>query len=267
MKVLAFINLKGGVGKTVSAANFAHILATVHKKRVLLVDGDKQGNASQYFRLYGEQDGTAALLLNPNLDALETVYATEYKGLDIITSNMELYTADRKIYEDESRDPAGALKAALEKLGDDYDYCIIDNGPAVDTIALNVLVAADDVMIPLRPDDFSFSGLVDLAEQVESARMLNPGLALRGAFFTHWQKRETFQEARAALEKSGICHVFQTAISYNPKVSESTFEHEPLCSFAPRSWAAIQYKKLVAEYLGLTDSSKETKDSHQREER
>lgn len=256
MRTMSFINLKGGVGKTVSAANFAHILAVVHKKRVLLVDGDKQGNASQYFRLYGAQDGTAALLLNPALDALETVYTTKYKGLDLITSNMDLYTADREIYIDESRDTAGALKAALARLGNDYDYCVIDNGPAVDTVALNVLVASDDVMIPVRPDDFSFSGLADLAEQVESVRALNPGITLRGAFFTHWQKRETYQEAREALEKSGICPVFQTAISYNPKVSESTFAHEPLCSFAPRSWAAIQYKKLVAEYLELTDSDK-----------
>ena len=50
--------------------------------------------------------------------------------------------------------------------------------------------------------------------------------------------------------------MFQTAISYNPKVPESTLEETPLCVFAPRSWATIQYKKLTAEYLALTDSDK-----------
>ena len=257
MKTLAFINLKGGTGKTVSAANVAHILAAVHHKKVLLVDADKQGNASRYFRRYGEQDGTAALLLGPELlDIAAAIYPTEYKGLDIITSNMDLYSTDRELYED-SADMSGKLAEALERVRDDYDFCIIDNGPAVDMVTLNVLAAADDVLIPIRPDEFSFSGLLDLVEQVQAVQEgINPGLTVWGAFFTHWQNRETFVQARQSLEDSGICPVFQTAINYNPKVPESTLEETPLCAFAPRSWAAIQYKKLTAEYLNLTDSDK-----------
>ena len=70
--------------------------------------------------------------------------------------------------------------------------------------------------------------------------MLNPGLTVRGAFFTHWQNRETFVQAWKSLEDSGICPVSQTAINYNPKVPESTLEEKPLCVYAPRSWAAIR---------------------------
>jgi len=259
MRTLAIVNLKGGTGKTVSAANVAHILATVHHKKVLLVDADKQGSASRYFQVYGEHDGTAALLLADALDAESverTIYRTGYNGLDIITSNMDLYTTDRELYGD-SADTSGKLAAALERVRNDYDFCIIDNGPAVDMVTLNVLAAADDVLIPIRPDEFSFSGLLDLVEQMDGVReAVNPGLTLRGAFFTHWQNRETFWQARRSLEGSGICPVFQTAIGYNPKVPESTLEEMPLCVFAPRSWAAIQYKKLTAEYLALTDSGK-----------
>lgn len=259
MRTLAFINLKGGTGKTVSAANVAHILAAVHDKKVLLVDGDKQGNASRYFQVYGEHDGTAALLMADALDAErveKTIYRTAYKGLDIITSNMDLYTADRELYGD-SADVSGKLAEALDHVRDDYDFCIIDNGPAVDMATLNVLAAADDVLIPIRPDEFSFSGLLDLAEQVQAVKeSINPGITMQGAFFTHWQNRETFRQARQSLEDSGICPVLQTAINYNPRVSESTLEEKPLCEFAPRSWAAIQYKKLTAEYLDLTDSDK-----------
>ena len=260
MRTVAFVNLKGGVGKTVSAANVAHILATVHHKKVMLVDADKQGNASRYFHLYGEQDGTAALLLADGLDAESVeraIYRTGCKGLDIITSGMELYAADRALYDRQDTDTARVLFGVLDWVHNDYDYCVIDNGPSVDTVTLNVLTAADDVLIPIRPDEFSFSGLLDLVEQVQSVREnINPGLTLRGAFFTHWQNREPFVLARQSLKDSGICPVFQTAINYNPKVPESTLEEMPLCAFAPRSWAAIQYKKLTAEYLALTDSGK-----------
>ena len=260
MRIVAFINLKGGTGKTVSAANMAHILAAYHNKKVLLVDGDKQGSVSQYFQVYGEHDGTAALLLADALDTEsmeQVIYQTGYKGLDIITSNLELYAADRALYDRKDTDTARVLFSALDYVRNDYDFCIIDNGPSVDTVTLNVLAAADDVLIPIRPDEFSFSGLLDLVEQVDGVRAaVNPGLTLRGAFFTHWQNRETFAQARRSLEDSGICPVLRTAISYNPKVPESTLEETPLCVFAPRSWAAIQYKKLTAEYLALTDSGK-----------
>ena len=257
MKTLAIVNLKGGVGKTVSAANMAHILAVYHHKKVLLVDGDKQGSASRYFGMYGEQAGTEALLMQLR-DAAEVIYPTQYKGLDIITSNLELYKADRMMYDSEAdEDMAMRLYVRLGYVKNDYDFCIIDNGPSVDTVTLNVLAAADDVLIPIRPDEFSFSGLLDLVEQVQAVQeRVNAGLTLRGAFFTHWQNRETFWQARRSLEDSGICPVFQTAIGYNPKVPESTLEEMPLCAFAPRSWAAIQYKKLTAEYLALTDSGK-----------
>lgn len=260
MRTLAIVNLKGGTGKTVSAANMAHILAAVHHRKVLLVDGDKQGSASRYFRVYGEHDGTAALLLDDALDAgsvERVIYRTGYRGLDIITSNLELYAADRALYDRQDLDTARVLLSALDYVRNDYDFCIIDNGPSVDTVTLNVLAAADDVLIPIRPDEFSFSGLLDLVEQVDGVRAaVNPGLTLRGAFFTHWQNRETFWQARRSLEDSGICPVLQTAVNYNPKVPESTLEEKPLCVFAPRSWAAIQYKKLTAEYLDLTDSGK-----------
>ena len=258
MRTVAFINLKGGTGKTVSAANVAHILAAYHNKKVLLVDADKQGSASRYFGMYGEQAGTEALLMQLR-DAAEVIYPTQYKGLDVITSNMDLYSADRELWADEERDQTGSLKEALRRAAADYDYCVIDNGPAIDVITLNILVAADDVLIPVRPDDFSIAGMVDLLEQIGHVKILNPELTVRGAFFTHWQNRETFGQARAALEESGICPALQTAISYNPKVSESTFAHTPLCVFAGRSWAAIQYKKLTAEYLALTDSDKGVK--------
>lgn len=97
MRIVAFINLKGGTGKTVSAANMAHILAAYHNKKVLLVDGDKQGSVSQYFQVYGEHDGTAALLLADALDTEsmeQVIYQTGYRGW---TSSRPTWNCTRQI--------------------------------------------------------------------------------------------------------------------------------------------------------------------------
>ena len=110
MKTLAFVNLKGGVGKTVSAANMAHILASVHNKRVLLVDADKQGNVSQYFKLYGQQEGTGELLLGDIVLSVEKIreQAEEYghslkRELAFLTAHSMLHLMGYDHVEDEER--------------------------------------------------------------------------------------------------------------------------------------------------------------------
>ena len=105
----------------------------------------------QYFQVYGEHDGTAALLLADGLDAEaveRAIYRTGYYGLDIITSNLELYAADRALYDRQDTDTARVLSSVLDHVRNDYDFCIIDNGPAVDMVTLNVLAAADDLTPP-----------------------------------------------------------------------------------------------------------------------
>ena len=194
MRTVAFINLKGGTGKTVSAANMAHILAAVHKRKVLLVDADKQGSASRYFSVYGEHDGTAVLLMDPERDPTGLIYPSGYYGLDVITSNMDLYSTDRELWADEDDNHVMDLRRALDRVRNDYDFCIIDNGPAADIITLNVLAAADDVLIPIRPDEFSFSGLLDLVDQVKSVQAINPGLGIAGTFFTRSEERRVGKE-------------------------------------------------------------------------
>ena len=63
MKVLSIINLKGGVAKTMSSVNIAHILATVYKKRVLIIDNDKQGNATKLFGRHSDENLSIADLI------------------------------------------------------------------------------------------------------------------------------------------------------------------------------------------------------------
>ena len=255
MKTISFLNLKGGTGKTVSAANFAYNLAEFHKKRVLLIDGDKQGNSSMYFRVHDRnRAGLVDALTVPrfaDFDIESAITPTEHPRLAVITSNMDLYRTDRQLEEIGGIESAQILKNALEQIKDDFDYCVIDHAPAIDNIVINGLMATDDVIIPVRVDDFSFSGMGDLLEQIDFARGGNPSLTVKGCFITHYQNNEVNRQGRDLLKQRDLCPVFETVIHYNKTVSESTFYKLPLHKYNGRSWATIEYKKLVAEYLSM----------------
>ena len=94
MRTISIINLKGGCAKTLSSINIAYVLASVHGGRVLLLDNDKQGDASKIMNRHGyERPGTADILTERKIGMSEVIQVTDYEGLDIITANMNLLTA------------------------------------------------------------------------------------------------------------------------------------------------------------------------------
>ena len=102
MKTISVINLKGGVAKTTSSVNMAHILNAVHKKKVLLVDNDKQGNASKFFNRHSyDKAGVAEVMTDRKIDMEAVIQHTDYEGLDIITANMNLSTANLSVMRSE----------------------------------------------------------------------------------------------------------------------------------------------------------------------
>ena len=104
MVTISIINLKGGVAKTLSAVNMAHILATVHSKRVLLVDNDKQGNASKMFGLHSYEEMSVAEVLTEKAPDMEGIIApTRYENLDLIPANMNLLRANLAVMVDNTR--------------------------------------------------------------------------------------------------------------------------------------------------------------------
>lgn len=104
MKTIAIINLKGGVAKTISSVNIAHILAAVHGYKVLLIDNDKQGNASKILNRHNySHKGTADIMTERKADLKETIQKTDYEGLDIVTANMNLLKANLEVLLDQQR--------------------------------------------------------------------------------------------------------------------------------------------------------------------
>jgi len=257
MKTISVINLKGGVAKTISAANIAHILAVIHGKRVLLVDNDKQGNISKMFGLHGYDHPTIAeLLTERDANIHEIITPTTYKTLDIIPANMTLLKANLEVLLDPSRPQQTRLRGAFKHIAGDYDYCVIDCAPDLNISTINALVASEDVLIPIKIDKFAFDGLAELIEQINNTREdLNPALTLRGCLITSYQNNEVNRQGAEWLRAQKDLPVFNTHIRRTEKVDESTFASTPIIEYSRRCGAARDYLALVVEYLeNVSDS-------------
>lgn len=254
MRVMSIINLKGGCAKTLSSVNIAHILATVYGKEVLLIDNDKQGDASKILNRHSyKRPGIAEILTERNISMPDVIQHTDYKGLDIIPANMNLLTASLAVMLDQKRPQHTRFKQALKQVDEDYDFCVIDNAPDINISTINALVASDDVLVPVTIDDFAIDGLAELVEQINNTREdLNPRLRFCGCFITQYDRtNEADEQGEAYLRDLRLYPLFQTHIRRTLKMTPSTFARKPILEYSSRCGAARDYKALVKEYLEM----------------
>lgn len=265
MKVISIINLKGGVGKTFTAYNLAYELDK-RGYRVLVLDNDKQGNLSKAFGAYNA-DGicqTARLLSGDWQQATDIIQHTDtrYGGIDIIAANMSLLSATYEITSDQSAEQHTRYKQLLEAkiLGfgyavfdyiaveQAYDYMIIDNPPDIALNVVNALTITNEVIVPVKIDEWALEGLDIIAEQIEQAKTLNQNIKLLGAMVTMYKNNDTNIAGLEWLEKKSPVKLL-TKIRYTEKATEATFFAKPIYEYSSRSGAAQDYKKFVTEYL------------------
>lgn len=236
MKVISIINIKGGVGKTYTAYNIAYELQK-RGKTVLLLDNDKQGNLSKAAGAYkaaGECAAAKALLgeyKNP-LKELITEHP-QHNNVDIITANMSLMSAvwtmagssgsQIDAYDKLIHTPITNLELPFpDTINDYYDYMIIDNPP---DIAFNVIAAlkiTDEVIVPVKIDEWALEGLDIIAEQIQDAKQLNPDIELLGALVTMYKNNDTNIAGLEWLQQKSKVKILGQ-IRYTDKAAESTF--------------------------------------------
>lgn len=249
MKKISIINLKGGVAKTMSAINIAHILATVQKKRVLIIDLDKQGNTTKLFDKHNKGKYSVADLITNRCSIDEVILKTDYENLDLIPANMDLIEANFKVMVDVSIPQQFRLKKHLNEVEEYYDYCIIDNPPDINVSVINALVASDDVLIPIKVDKFAFDGMKELITQINNAKVSNSNLKIKGCFVTMFNKNDVNIQGEEFLKAIEEYKMFNTHIRRTVKADESTFANTPILEYSKRCAAAKDYKALVEEYL------------------
>lgn len=251
MRTIAVINLKGGVAKTITSNSIAYILAN-RGERVLLLDNDKQGDASRGLNCRtqdGEGIDRIMTARHPEDWMHKLIKHTEFQNLDVLPANMRLLMANQAVMMDQTRPQQFRIKNALEYVKDQYDICIIDNAPDINVSTINALTACNDVLIPVEIDDNTTEGLSELTEQIKYTREeLNPNLENFWIFITKYDKRNQAQAQGLELIQAAGYPMLQTKIRYSRKVSESTYARQPIPLYSPRCLAAKDYEELVDEY-------------------
>lgn len=248
MKTIAFLNIKGGVGKTTSTLAFAMLLHEEYGQRVLVLDCDKQANSTKSLGCYGAPYTTASLLTEKE-NVVEAAVQHSPFGIDIIGANWDLMKANQDVLLDVTRPQQYRIKKQLEPIRQNYDYCLIDCPPDINMATINALAISDDVLIPIRVDKYGFDGLEYVTQAVQEMQDFNPALYLRGCFLTQYQPNTNLSVSGFQLLQNELgLHGMNTAIRMTVKVGESTF-YEPLLSYAPHCTATEDYRLLLNEYL------------------
>jgi len=248
MRTISIINLKGGVGKTVTSINMAYELMHNRDCRVLLIDCDKQGNTSKFMKCHDYDKKSLSDVLLGTAGIMEVSVRTKFALIDVVPANMSLLKADRQVLLDTTKPQQSRVREALEQVRDHYTYCVIDCAPDINISVINALVASDDVIIPVTIDKFAFDGIREILEQIRDVKKYyNPKLEFIGCLVTQYKKSELCDEGIKLLED--FCgRVLETKISWTQVVSRSTFAGEPISVHSPRCGAAGGYKNLAAEY-------------------
>ncbi len=247
-KIIAVANQKGGVGKTTTSINLSACVAEAGK-RVLLVDIDPQGNASSGLGCYSNEGNTIYDVLMGECEAKDAVVNTEFDGLCVLPSGVELAGAEIEMVDIENRETL--LKRAMEKIAGDYDFIFIDCPPSLSLLTVNALTAAHSLLIPIQCEYYALEGVGQLVNTVKLMRKkLNLTLGIEGILLTMYDSRTNLgAQVVGEVRKHFSKEVFETMIPRNVRLSEAPSYGMPIHVYDPRSTGAQAYRALAQELI------------------
>ncbi len=248
-KIIAIVNQKGGVGKTTTAVNLTAGLGILGKK-VLLVDIDPQGNSTSGFGIDKRRVNFSSYnLILGEKPAEEIILKTEFQGVDIIPSSMNLAGAEIELSALENRE--NMLKKSLCFVRDKYDFILIDCPPSLGLITLNALVATDTFLAPIQCEYFALEGLSQLMSTMRQVkRLYNPTLEIEGVLLTMYDGRLNLtQQVVGEIKKFFGKKLYSTVISRSVRLSEAPSFGLPIQYYDRRSKGADCYNALAEEFI------------------
>ena len=249
-KIIAVANQKGGVGKTTSCVNLCAALNTLGK-RVLLVDGDPQGNASSGMGVSKTRRPNTYDILIRAIPPEACIVHTQYG--DVIPTGKELAAASVELIQTDKREYV--LKKALNSLYSDYDYIFIDCPPSLELLTVNALVAADSVLIPMQCEYYALEGIADLMTSIKMcSRRLNRRLTIEGIILTMYDARANLtQQVANELRRHLPDKVYNTVIPRSVRLSEAPSHGLPGVVYDRVNKGSKAYMALAAEFLAKNE--------------
>jgi chromosome partitioning protein len=251
---ICFTNNKGGSGKSTSCANLGYELSAAGKK-VLLVDGDMQLNLSLSF--FDEDEVLAMAGGEKNLyhairgkhDLTDYIVPTAYENLDLIPSSTlmsqieyELFTMLRREF---------VLKKCLKGIEESgaYDYILIDAPPTLGTWVINILCAADKVIVPVEASPWGLFGLANMFDFLGGLSDLTEA-QIMGVLITKVDERKNYyRQTREILEGYENIHVFDSVIHVDSSIEWAQDNSRPVSVYKKSTRSAGEFKRLAEEVM------------------
>jgi|HubBroStandDraft_1064217.scaffolds.fasta_scaffold43434_1 chromosome partitioning protein len=248
-KVVGLVNQKGGVGKTTTAINLSACLA-LDGLKILLADCDPQANASSGLGFQRDDNRHSVYdVVAGESAADQVILPTAIQTLWLLPGSKNLTGANIELANAEDR--TLRLRRALDPIRDRYDLIFLDCPPALDLLTLNVLCAAETLIVPMQAEYFALEGVSELISTLERVReAYNPNLTIEGVLLTMYDDRTNLaQQVTETLREYFRELLYQTVIPRNVRLAEAPSHGKPVALYDARSRGTDAYFELADEFL------------------